>query len=58
MIFLFYCQKWDYEEFGALIADILATDIKDFVKPTELICFSAVHNEYSIGGNTNILAGS
>ena len=46
-----------YEEFGALIADIISGTY-NFVKPTELICFSKVHHEYSIGGNTNFLAGS
>ena len=55
--FIFW-EKLDYEKFGVLIADILAGTLKHFFVPTDLICFWTVHHEYSIGGNTNFLAGS
>ena len=56
-IFIFW-KKLAYEKFGVLIADILEGTLKHFFVPTDLICFWTVHHEYSIGGNTNLLAGS
>jgi len=55
--FIFW-EKLANEKFGVLIADILTGTLEHFFVPTDFKYFWTVHHEYSIGGNTNLLAGS
>ena len=55
--FIFW-EKLANEKFGVLIADILTGTLEHFFVPTDLVYFLTVYYEYSIGGNTDFLAGS